>query len=131
MKTKKFIGIIGVIGVFILGFCLWFLIEIHNQKDPQFFPFNDRSSVYTVIKDSSGLIEIKYEGKNSKFSNENQFTVLVGDSSVDLNKYLDSKIIPLEGNFSTRTFQCIVGICKSIGGPYVAININKIEVVSK
>lgn len=146
---KKLIAkkILIIITVPVLAFIGWFVWAIVTEDQPQFFPLNNSSARYTIVKsskvgqgwdekeatNSSELPEPRYyveyrgEGVFTDDHNNNFFRVTVGNSRIELGPFIDKDVVITKGKFVSSSKQCIVDKCIDIYGPFVVINIDELE----
>jgi hypothetical protein len=134
-----------LLGIFL--FFGWFVWAVFTDEPPQFFPLNNSQASYTIVKSSkvvqgwsekeqtgySNLPEPRYyveyrgDGVFADDFNNNFFRVTVGKSKVDLEPFISKNVLITQGKFVSSSKQCIVNQCIDIYGPYVVLNIDKLE----
>ncbi len=141
LHIKKILLILFSIVLFFIG---WFAWLIYTDEPPQFFPLNNPEGEYKIskkcpggqgwgenINGSNNLYCVEYRGSgvfmDEESGNTHFFRVTVGKSKIDLDPYIEKKIKVIEGQFVSSSKQCILDNCSDIGGPYVVLNINNIE----
>lgn len=130
LRQKVVFSFVTISCIVYLGIVGFFLSNITNEGPIQAFPFDDKKATYTV-QNIDGYYWINYNSP----SNENKFTncrtyqtkelceegvnhdvsVYVATSRVDLKPFVDKKV-KIQGEFIDTNKQCVVDICKSIGG---------------
>lgn len=128
----------------LLAFVLWFVYAILTEEPPNFFPLDDAQAEYTISKNcphGQGWTDTKpvgtaycleYRGNNvlmkADYGNSNFFRITVGKTNIDLQPYLGKKVKNIQGEFTSSNKQCMQNVCTDIGGPFVVVDIQKIEV---
>lgn len=149
--NKKLKLTLGVLFVSIIAFITWFVWQILNESVPQFFPLDNPSARYTVIKSSkmtqgwnemettnsavnSAILPgeryyIEYRGENvlADDNKKNFFRITVGNSKVDLEPFINKDVKVTKGEFVSSSKQCIIEKCVDIYGPFVVLNIDQLR----
>lgn len=127
----------------VVGFLIYFFF-FTEYKAPNFFPLDDKTATYTIVKSSIAgnnspeittsidskykyyLVEYKGRHISSILGNGlDSFTVLVGKSKVALDR-LVGKRVKIEGKFGHSSKQCILDTCSDIYGPWIVLNIDEV-----
>lgn len=128
-----------------VSFAAWFVYQIITDKPPTFFPLNHPQGLYLITKTcphSQGWTEqspsqgdaycVEYKGPdvfmNSENNNSNFFRITVGKSKIDLEPLVGKQIKSINGEYTSSSKQCIQNKCTEIGGPFVVLNIESVEV---
>ncbi len=135
-----FLGILILVGTFIYG--------IITDEPPKFFPLDDAQAEYTITKncpsgqgwqeprisDLNAAYCLEYRGdhvlwlddfhQNTKF-----FSITIGKSPIDLEPFVGKRVKNVKGKFASSSKQCIQKQCVAIGGPFVVLNIDNLELV--
>lgn len=133
------LGVISLIGMFIYG--------IVTDRPPEFFPLDDIYARYKITKNCPNgqgwepqtqfyighAYCVEYKGDKvlmkEDFQNTQSFTITVGKSNVDLEPFLGKMVENIRGEYDSSSQQCIQGSCVDIGGPFVVLNIDSLEIV--
>ena len=121
----------GFIILSIVVFAIYFIWTVKNQKEPRFFPFDEPSAEYSIVKTSEDApFMVKYKGPNAFPLNPNSdgsISVIIGKTKYNLDEFLGKNIYISKGDFVSSSQQCIANTCKDIAGPYVVVNIDEIQ----
>ncbi len=112
--------LLPLIGI-IIGIAIYWLFFVDHA--PQFFPLNNRRETYEITKNDSGIYGLSYSGKSYYDIN----SVTIAKSPIELEPLVGKKVL-LSGKFASSTAQCIMDVCKNIGGPFIGLYINRITV---
>lgn len=144
-KTRPFVLVcVGALFLFIV----WFIWAIATDEPPHFIPINSTEGEYWITKgcpNGQGSVEnvklrgeglaycVEYKGLGV-FGNEDKiafFRITVGKTSFDLKPFLNKKVRIVKGKYTDSDKQCINSECIKIGGPYLVLDIKKIELVQE
>ena len=119
---------------------MWKLII---DKPPQFFPLDSQTGQYTITKEcppqgwkdfpvqNRETYCLNYSGEGvvltEKYSNTNFFSVTIGKSAVDLSQFENKQVKNIKGEFVEASMQCVQNVCKDIGGRFVVLDIDAVE----
>lgn len=149
MNIKKvLLTVLFTVGLGVVLFIGWFAWAIFSEDQPQFFPLNNSKAKYAIVKstkfaqgtDENELVNstsylseprfyVEYRGDGVFMDDwhNNFFRVTVGKSKVELEPFIGKDVIIKQGKFVSSSKQCIVDKCIDIYGPYVVLNIDKLE----
>ena len=139
MKTKKsskksvhgFLPFIGA-GVLVCGLIIG-LSHFFSSSVPKFFPFNQSSAEYTILKDSpESPYMVGYKGPGACCVGVNQngyIAIIVGSTTYDLSQFVGKKVLISKGKFISSNTQCIADSCTKLAGPYAVVNIDDMKIV--
>lgn len=118
--------------------------NLTNEKPPQFFPLDNSESKYFVTRncppqgwhDKPAVLGetycVIYNGTgvflNEESGNTDAFTVVIARSKIDLRPFENKHVKNIKGEFVRSSKQCIKDKCININGPYVALNIDELEI---
>jgi hypothetical protein len=145
LATWKKVLILLFLGLVI--FAGWFVYEIVTDEPPNFFPLGDTQAEYRITKNcpnNQGWVEqtqgegiaycLEYRGNNvlwkEDHGNSNFFSITIGKSNIDLSNYVNKKVKNIKGKYTSSGKQCIQNKCTDIGGPFVVVNIDRLELVN-
>jgi hypothetical protein len=121
------------VGCSSIGFILIAVCPFFSSDIPQFFPFNEKNGEYTILKGSSEspfMVGYKGPGTCCGIVDQDGYTaIIVGNSEYNLLSLIGKKVIISKGAFVSSDTQCILDTCKKIGGPYVVVHIDEMEIV--
>lgn len=133
-----------LLGVGIVAFVAWFVWAIITDEPPHFFPLDNVQAEYRVSKkcpNGQGWNEqvqaegegycIEYKGSdvfsNDVQGNTNFFRITVGQSKINLEPFVGKRVKNIKGKYVSSNKQCVNGKCIDIGGPYVVLNIDELD----
>jgi len=147
---KKFLAfstwkqIVLLLLCFFIAFFAWSIYDMYTEEPMNFFPLDDKNAEYKITKNcpygqgweekpqttthaycleyrGTHVVEM-YEGKHTNF-----FSITIGKSKMNLEPYLGKKVKNIKGKYWDSTKQCIQDTCIAIGGPYIVVNIDHLE----
>lgn len=132
--------------VIVVALCVigWFVWAILTDKPPTFFPLNDKNATYAITKNcpgGQGWVEasgkygdaycLEYRGDHvfmkETHDNSEYFSITIGRSNIDLEPLVGRTVKNIDGEYASASKQCVLDVCTDIGGPYVVVNINSLE----
>ena len=145
LKLAAWKKIIIFVAFGLMIFVGWFVYEIVADEPPIFFPLNDTQAEYRITKscpNGQGWVDqtqaqgnaycLEYRGNNvlmkEDHGNSNFFSITIGRSDINLETYIAKKVKNVKGKYTSSGKQCIQNKCIDIGGPYVVVNIDSMEI---
>ena len=147
LKLVTWKKILILIALGLIAFVGWFVYEIVTDEPPNFFPLNEAQAEYKITKNcpnGQGWIEqtqaqgnvycLEYRGNNvlwkEDHDNSNFFSITIGRSNINLESYIGKKVKNIKGKYTISGKQCIKNKCVDISGPYVVVNINRLDLAN-
>lgn len=146
-SRKNLVASLGYLVVTLLAtvlssFLILLVWGVLSDEPPHFFPLNDPEGEYRVttgcpsgrgwseVEKTDTAYCVEYRGKHVFLNDEKQsdfFRITVGDSKVNLKPFVGKNVIIQKGRYTSRSHQCINGTCTYIGGPFVVLDIDQLE----
>lgn len=131
-----------VVPLSVVVFVAYFIYAIATKPAPHFFPLDDPSGIYTIVKssftgnnppeiiranDSHYLYYyVEYKGERIYLVDGlTSFAVLVGQSNAELGDFA-GKSVQIKGDFVRSRRQCIVTKCNEFTDSRIVLNIDEI-----